>query len=147
MLQEICKAKFSDYLLQKPKKRCRRNFQMQIKELSASIFSEWAKYIFESAETTATKSTTGSVVNAFCNPQITLKLKNLISYLPLWTGIMRSHFQCNKIMATSSAVEATFADLKQRLFRDELPLRIDKFVIKHVSFVWFSSGQNFISDR
>jgi len=43
---------------------------------------------------------------------------------------MRSHFQCNKIVATSSAVEATFTDLKHRLFKGELLLRINKFIIK-----------------
>jgi len=71
----------------------------------------------------------------FYNPQIALKLKNLISYLPLWTGIMRYHFKCNKVVATSSAVEATFADLKHRLFRGELSLRIDKFIIKYDDFL------------
>jgi len=34
----------------------------------------------------------------FYNPQIALKLKNLISYLPLWTDIMHYHFKCNKIV-------------------------------------------------
>lgn len=71
-------------------------------------------------------------MNAFYNPQVAIKLKNLISYLPLWTGFMRSNFQCDKIIATSSAVEATFADLKHRTFKGELPMRIDKFVIKHI---------------
>jgi len=38
-------------------------------------------------------------------------------------------------VATSSAVEATFADLKHRLFRGELSLRIDKFIIKYDDFL------------
>jgi len=42
---------------------------------------------------------------------------------------MRSHSGCNKITAISSAA---FADLKHQTFKGELPMRIDKFVIKHI---------------
>jgi len=45
---------------------------------------------------------------------------------------MRSHFGCDKITATFSVVEAAFADLKHRTFKGKLPMRIDKFVIKHI---------------
>lgn len=93
---------------------------------------EWANFILESTKTIAAKYTSGSVVNAFYNPQVAIKLKNLFSYLSLWTGIMHSDFQCDKITATSSAVEATFADLKHRILKGELPMRIDKFIIKHI---------------
>lgn len=96
---------------------------------------EWAKSIYESAEAIAAKSVSGSVVNAFYNPQLALKLKNLIFYLPLWTGIARSHFRCDKLVATFSAVEASFADLKHRLFKGELPIGIDKFIVKHIDFL------------
>lgn len=60
-----------------------------------SGWTEWASSIFESAKTIAAKNTSGSVVNAFYNPQLAKKLKNLISYLPLWTGIMHAHFRCD----------------------------------------------------
>lgn len=48
-----------------------------------SGWTEWANSIFESAEIVAAEATSGSVVNAFYNPQIAKKLKGLISYLPL----------------------------------------------------------------
>jgi len=50
------------------------------------------KIYFGIGKNHAAKCTFGSVVNAFYNPQVAIKLKNLISYLPLWTGIMRSYF-------------------------------------------------------
>lgn len=40
-----------------------------------SGWTEWAKSIFESAETVAAKATSGSVVNAFYKPQIAKKIK------------------------------------------------------------------------
>lgn len=100
----------------------------------SSGWTEWAKSIFESAEAISTKAMSGSVPNAFYNPPVAAKLKNLISYLPLWTGIMRSYFHCNKEIATSSAVEAAF-DIKHRAFKGELPMRVDKFIIKHIDWL------------
>lgn len=96
---------------------------------------EWAKSIFESAEIVAANSKSGSVVNAFYNPQIAKNLTKLIAYLPLWTAIMHSHFCCDKEIATSSAVEATFADLKYRTFKSELPIRVDKFIVRHIDWL------------
>lgn len=100
-----------------------------------SGWTEWANSIFESAEIVAAEATSGSVVNAFYNPQIAKKLKGLISYLPLWTAVMHSHFRCDKEVATSTAVEAAFADLKYRTFKGELPMRVDKFIVRHIDWL------------
>lgn len=41
--------------------------------------------------------------------------------------MMREYFQRGEIIATSSSVESNFADLKQRAFKSQLPMRPDKF--------------------
>lgn len=64
------------------------------------------------------------------NPQVATKVEKFS--ISLWTGIMRNHFHCNKIVATSSAIEAAFANLKHRLFKSELTMRINKFIIRHI---------------
>lgn len=56
-------------------------------------------------------------------------------YLPLWTGIMRPYFKCGSKIATSSFVEAECAQLKTRAFKNELPLRIDKFSLRRLEYL------------
>lgn len=65
----------------------------------------------------------------------------------MWTGIMRSNFHCDKTTVTSSAVEAAFADLKHRTFKGELPMRIDKFVIKHIDSLQDKTLLAFANER
>lgn len=48
---------------------------------------------------------------------------------------MRPYFQRSGEIATSSAVEAEFADIKNREFKGQLPMRVDKFIIQHLDLL------------
>lgn len=58
-----------------------------------------------------------------------------MNYLPLWSGIMRAHFKYGSKIATSSFVEAEFSQLKTRVFKNQLPMRIDKFILCHLEYL------------
>lgn len=96
----------------------------------------WANTLYQNAENISKRSRNGSIINACFNPDFANCLKKqLISYLPLWTGIMRCHFEGSSIIATSSSVESEFNDLKRRAFDIKLPMRIDKFVLHHLDYL------------
>lgn len=48
---------------------------------------------------------------------------------------MRLHFQIGEEIATSFSVETAFADLKNRAFKNQLPMRADKFVHEHLDYL------------
>lgn len=99
----------------------------------ASDWNTWTNTIYSRAQEIGNKSKTGSIINACFNPDFARRLKKqLLPYLPLWTGIMRPHFGKGSKIATSSSVEAEFTDLKHRAFKNQLPMRIDKFVLQHL---------------
>jgi len=47
---------------------------------------------------------------------------------------MRSHFNIEEIATSSSSVEVAFADLKNRAFKGQLPIKADKFV-QHLDYL------------
>lgn len=47
---------------------------------------------------------------------------------------MRPYFKAGTEIATSSSVESMFAEYKSRLFKG-IPMRVDKFVISHLSYI------------
>lgn len=55
--------------------------------------------------------------------------------LPLWTGIMRRHFKIGDKTAASSSVEAEFSMLKSKVFKSQLPIRVDKFILQHIEYI------------
>ncbi|EFN67936.1 120.7 kDa protein in NOF-FB transposable element, partial [Camponotus floridanus] len=59
----------------------------------------------------------------------------LLPYLPIWTGVMRPHFNKSNEIASSSAVESEFNDLKNREFKGQLPMRVDKFIMQHLNYI------------
>lgn len=80
--------------------------------------------------------TEGTAINACYNPDFAKILKTrLIPYVVLWSGVMRLHFQIGEEIATSSSVESAFADLKNRAFKNQLPMRADKFVYEHLDYL------------
>lgn len=66
-------------------------------------------------------------------PDFSTSLLKLLRTYPLWSAIMIKHFNITELTASSSSVESYFNDLKKRSFyNDNLPLRVDKFVCKHI---------------
>lgn len=48
---------------------------------------------------------------------------------------MRPYFKRGSKIVTSSYVEAEFAELKTRAFSNQLPMRIDKFIFRHIEYL------------
>lgn len=48
---------------------------------------------------------------------------------------MRPYFKNSSEIASSSAVEAEFCDLKHRGFKSQLPIKVDKFIVQHLDFL------------
>lgn len=48
---------------------------------------------------------------------------------------MHPYFKRFGEIATSSSVQAEFSDLKNRGFKGQLPIRIDKFIVQHLEFL------------
>lgn len=95
----------------------------------------WATSIFVDSKKMTSFCTSGSVVNAFYAPDVAAKIKDVMAYLPLWTGVMRPIFGLGKEIASSSDVEAEFSMLKNRVLKNLRPMRADKFVMSHVDYL------------
>lgn len=100
---------------------------------SSRNWNKWATNLCDSARVIAKTCEEGSRPNGCFNPAFALRVeKQLLPFVPLWTGIMRPHFGIGSVIATSSSVEAEFGDLKHRSFATKLPMRIDLFVLQHL---------------
>lgn len=104
-------------------------------DISCSSWVEWIDFIWKSANGIANKSEDGNI-NACYNSEFAKQVKTrLLSYIPIWTGLMRPYFQNSTEIATSSAVEAKFNDLKNRGCKGNLPMRVDKFIMLHLNYL------------
>lgn len=97
---------------------------------------QWSANIYENAQQLAINCTERTAINACYNPDFAKTLKTyLMPYVVLWSGIMRSYFDIGDEIATSSSVEAAFADIKKRAFKGQLPMRADRFVKEHLDYI------------
>lgn len=96
---------------------------------------EWNNTLYDKACVIAEHCRSGDTLNAFYSTEIAKKIKRLMNYLPIWTCIMLSYFKVDSVIATSSSVESEFANIKCRVFKNELPLRVDKFIIRHLEYI------------
>lgn len=97
---------------------------------------QWSNSVLDAAKRIADESECGTIINACYNPDFAKQFKTrLLSYLPIWTGIMRPYFRGSSEIASSSAVEAEFCDLKHRGFKSQLPIKVDKFIVQHLDFL------------
>ena len=69
--------------------------------------------------------------NEYCSPEIIDYLMNLYQQFPCWTNVMNSYFKNPRKVATSSRSENYFGQCKRSLLENKVPLRLDKFLIKH----------------
>jgi len=70
------------------------------------------------------------MANPYYVPQLSKKLKTILVYFPLYSGVMISIFGYGQINASSSAVESEMKDIKHVLLKNiSRPMRADKFVI------------------
>lgn len=102
-------------------------------KITVTGWKTWARRLCDTARCTGAEASEVSVINACFNPMFAQKLaRQLLPYLPLWTGVMRSYFKRGSVIATSSSVEAEFNDLKNRALAGQLPMRVDKFVLRYL---------------
>lgn len=108
----------------------------ELDDKDASDWFEWSANIYDNANKLALNCTEGTSINACFNPRFAAMIKTrLMPYVVLWSGVMRSHFNIGEEVATSSSIEAAFADLKKRAFKNQLPMGADKFVHEHLDYV------------
>lgn len=107
-------------------------------EVSADISNwfHWSANIYDKAQQIAINCIEGTAINACYNPDFAITIKtHLIPYVALWSGMMQPYFQIGKEVATSTSVEAEFADLKNRAFKGQLPMKPDKFIHDHLDYI------------
>lgn len=69
-------------------------------------------------------------------PEFSKSFMKLMRTYVLWSEIMTKYFNNSGLTASSAIIESAFNDLKNRSFHnDNLPIRVDKFVCKHVKDV------------
>jgi len=101
-----------------------------------SAWFQWSVNIYDNAKQLAINCTEGTVINACFNPEFANMMKTrLMPYVVLWSGVMRSHFNIGKEIATSSTVEVAFTDSKNRAFKRQLPMGTDEFVHQHLGYL------------
>lgn len=87
-------------------------------------WNTWGRVIYKRANTAATQSESGNIINGCFNPEFARQFKtNLLPYVAFWTGIMRPHFNRGEGRASSSAVESEFAQLKGRSLQGAISTR------------------------
>lgn len=107
-------------------------------EVDSNTFDwfQWSANIYDNAQRIAVNCTEGIVINACYNPDFAAVMKTrLMPYVALWSCVMQPHFQIGKEIATSTSIEAKFAELKNRAFKGQLPMRADKFVHEHLNYI------------
>lgn len=100
-------------------------------------WKSWSDQQLNAANKLAKKSSIGGVtLNACYNEDFAKRLhKYLLPYVAIWTGVMMPIFGRGTCISTSAAVESEFCDIKNRAFKGELPMRVDKFVLKHLNII------------
>lgn len=75
----------------------------------------------------------GNRISAYYLPDLAKDVMRLCKYFPLWTGIMKYKYKSPFLIASSSAVESDFGELKRKILRfDCQPMSVDRFVSKHL---------------
>ena len=98
--------------------------------------TEWTNKIYHCAQENAKMSNEGITINACFNPNAAAIIKTrLMPYVAIWSGIMQTFFNINTEVATSTYVEAEFAEIKNRVFKGQLPMKADKFVYEHLEYI------------
>jgi len=79
---------------------------------------------------------TGNRISAYYLPELAKDIMRLCKDFPLWTSVMKTHFQSPYDTATSASVEGDFKELKCIILRHERkPLTVDRFVVHHLNSI------------
>lgn len=108
------------------------DIDIEIKDCNIAL---WSNNLMEECKKILLENKIGcDMANPYYAPQLSQKLKILLPYFPLYSGVMIPVFGYGKINASSSAVESEMKDIKHVLLKNmSLPLRADKFVTIHLN--------------
>jgi len=96
--------------------------------MSNMTFKTWAESILIECEELIED---GDHANAQYIPDVIPFILKSLELLPLWSTVMCKAFKFPVELASSSASEASFNNVKHRIFK-ELPCRVDDFVQSHL---------------
>ncbi|CAK1577994.1 unnamed protein product [Parnassius mnemosyne] len=75
-------------------------------------------------------------INSYYHPGILPDLKILLKKFPSWSNVMKPHYNCHNNVPTSARSENYFKFIKNNLLESHQPIRVDKFLIKHIRTIW-----------
>jgi len=107
-------------------------FEICESDMATSTIQQWVQTLYDDVLKRIEAESCTVALNGYYCPSFAKKLKALLPYFPLFSEVMRVVFRYGSINATSTAVESEFNDLKNRTFKNSLPLRLDKFVARHI---------------
>lgn len=110
----------------------------QIEEiLHCNKFYLWTKDIVGKSQKIAEKETNiGNRGNQQCLSKFVDEILKISGTIPLWTAIMQQYYPKAPLIASSTAVESNFNNIKHVMFRNvELPIRVDEFVQRHIKAI------------
>ncbi|KAL1448711.1 hypothetical protein WDU94_012299 [Cyamophila willieti] len=113
---------------------CLSTSTMDEREGGYLVFRRWAASIKESVVEEMRTVGVGNRGNQQYLPGVVEDILYLCRLLPVWSAIMVPYFGYGSCTTSSCAVETHFGILKNTIFRNELPSRIDHFVTKHVRY-------------
>lgn len=96
---------------------------------------KWSQAIYDRATSKANMCTQGDTLNACFNVDVAEKIRKMLHYTPILTSVMLPFYKTGTVIATSSSVETEFSNIKNRVFKSELPLRVDKFILRHLDYL------------
>jgi len=89
--------------------------------------------IYDNAKLIAEKTRTLMRPNPYYAPEFAKHFMRLCHYYVLWTNVMSECSKTNYAIASSARSESYFNEIKNIILCDDSkPLRIDKFIIKHI---------------
>lgn len=89
--------------------------------------------IYDNAKLIAEKTRSLMRPNPYYAPEFAKSLMRLCHYYVLWTNVMSECSKTNYTVASSARSESYFNEIKNIILCDDnKPLRLDKFIIKHV---------------
>lgn len=88
--------------------------------------------LLSGAKSVAEKTRTGQQPNAYYCPEFVTSFLRFATYYVLWTNVMIKITNSKYSVASSARSETYFNDVKNITFSDDRPIRIDKFIIKHI---------------
>lgn len=99
-----------------------------LKDTNLSQFEE----LLSGAKSVAEKTRMGQQLNAYYCTEFVTSFLRFATYYVLWTDVMIQITNSKYSVASSARSETYFNDVKNITFSDDRPIRIDKFIIKHI---------------